>query len=81
MSTEYRLVSFRQPVSAIVPPQIGAVTALTVDFAGSIPEVAQQMDGWTVVNTQLFHAGEDVVIMFTLKLDAVAPDDLGDIHP
>lgn len=71
-ATEYRFVTFRQPASKLVPDSDGAVTALTVDFLGSIPELAEHMDGWEVVNFQLVPFDQSVLLVLLLRAQAVA---------
>lgn len=66
--TEYRFVTFRQPASALFPANQVAVKSLTIDFLGSIPELASHMDGWEVVNFQLTHTDTaEVLITMLLK--------------
>lgn len=72
--SEYRIVTFTQPTSAFFHPEAGAVKIQTISFAGSLPQLAEYMDGWTVVNSQLVPAGELTYLSFTLKLDPVVPD-------
>lgn len=78
MSSEYRFVTFRQPATALIPAEPGAATALTLDLLNSTPEVAAQMDGWDVVNTQIVPiSGEEILIIFTLTTKVNVPDGGG----
>lgn len=65
--TEYRYVTFRQPASLLVPPRAGAVKVSTVDFLGSVPELAEYMQDWEVVNSQVLPIDEDVLLVLLLK--------------
>lgn len=53
MKTEYRMVTFHVASSQLFPAEVGAVRSLTLDFLGSTPELAEQMDGWEPVGFQL----------------------------
>lgn len=79
MSSEYRFVTFRQPATALIPGRTGDAKSLTVDLANSDPMVAEQMDGWTVVNTQVVPiSGEEILIIFTLTTNVNIPDEPGE---
>lgn len=67
--TEYRFVTFSQPTSTVFPSAVPGASALTLDLAGSIPEVAEHMDGWDVVNTQVLPNGEVTYLVFTLRTE------------
>lgn len=76
MSSEYRFVTFRQPTSALIHSDPNGARALTLDLLNSAPEIAEQMDGWDVVNTQVLPLGtEEVVIIFTLTTKVGLPED------
>lgn len=49
------------------PAEVGAVRSLTLDFLGSAPELAEQMDGWEPVSFQLLPQGETTYIAVMLK--------------
>ncbi|KAM9867059.1 hypothetical protein ACIFOC_00381 [Leucobacter aridicollis] len=66
--TEYRIVTFTQPVTALAAPP-GQAKSLTIDFLSSVPELAENMDGWEVINSQIVPAGENVILTFFLKTD------------
>ena len=71
--TEYRIVTFNQPVSAIAGP-VGTVRSTTIDFLGSVPELSEQMDGWEIVNSQIIPAGDTVLLTFFLRTTVNAGD-------
>lgn len=74
MSSEYRFVTFRQPATALIPANTGDAKSLTIDLINSDPNVAQQMDGWDVVNTQIVPiSGEEILIIFTLTTKVNVP--------
>lgn len=74
MSSEYRFVTFRQPANALIPPNTGDAKSLTIDLINSDPNVAAQMDGWDVVNTQVVPiSGEEILIIFTLTTKVNVP--------
>lgn len=78
MSSEYRFVTFRQPATALIPPEAGAAKSLTLDLVNSVPEISEQMDGWDVVNTQIVPiSGEEILIIFTLTTKVNVPDGTG----
>lgn len=72
--TEYRFVTFRQPHSQLVPPIIGGVSVLTVDFLKSIPELREHMDGWEVVNFQPTLLEDSVLLMILLRTSVSVED-------
>lgn len=75
MATEYRLVSFRQPLEGLIPPVSGGVKVLTIDMLGSVPELAEYMDGWELVSSQFLLLNDiEYVVTFTLKMTVNAPD-------
>ena len=55
MKTEYRMVTFHVASSQLFPAEVGAVRSLTLDFPGSAPELAEQMDGWEPVASNFSH--------------------------
>ncbi|MGN7213302.1 hypothetical protein [Brachybacterium paraconglomeratum] len=65
--TEYKFVNFRQAASTFVPRSNGDVTALALDLAGSVPAVAEHMDGWEAVGFQITPVENDVLITFFLR--------------
>lgn len=67
MKTEYRMVTFHVASSQLFPTEVGAVRSLTLDFLGSAPELAEQMDGWEPVSFQLLPQGETTYIAVMLK--------------
>lgn len=73
--TEYRIITFTQPVSALTDGSVGCTTSLTVDFVKSVPELAEYMDGWEVINAQIVPAGENVLLTFFLRTQ-VNPDQI-----
>lgn len=76
MSSEYRFVTFRQPATALIPANTGDAKSLTVDLVESDPLVAEQMDGWDVVNTQIVPiSGEEILIIFTLTTKVNVPEN------
>lgn len=66
--TEYRMITFAQPAGKVFPA-LGTVSSLTVDFTDSIPELAEHMDGWEVINSQVVPAGEVVYLTFFLRTE------------
>lgn len=75
--TNYRLVSFCQPTAKLLGNgTVGLVMSNTVDFPGSVPELAEAMDGWDVVSHQLVPAGDVCFLTVLLRLDAGIPDSL-----
>lgn len=48
----------------------------TLDFLGSVPELAKQMDGWEPVGFQLLPQGETTYIAVMLKQSLTVPDSL-----
>lgn len=79
MSSEYRFVTFRQPATALIPPNPGDAKSLTIDLINSDPNVAAQMDGWKVVNTQVVPiSGEEILIIFTLTTEVNVPESPGE---
>lgn len=75
--TNYRLVSFCQPTAKLLGDgTVGLVNVKTVDFLGSVPELAEAMDGWDVVSHQLVPAGDVCFLTVLLRLDAGIPDSL-----
>lgn len=66
---EYRFVTFRQAASKVVPAMNDAVTVLTIDLLGSVPELAEHMDGWEVVNFQIIPVDSDVLLSILLKTE------------
>jgi hypothetical protein len=72
--TEYRFVTFNQPIGPIVPP-VGGVATLTIDFLESIPALAEQMEGWEVVGFHVVPASESMLLMLLLKMDVTVPDN------
>lgn len=67
--TEYRYVTFRQPQSTLIPPESGGAKVSTIDFLGSVPGLAENMDGWEVVNSQVVPIGEEILLVLLLKMD------------
>lgn len=65
--TEYKFVNFRKAASEFVPGANGQVTALAVDIAGSVPELAEHMDGWEAVSFQITPVENDVLLTFLLR--------------
>ena len=80
MTTEYRFVSFRQPLEKLIPARIGEVRGNTINFGESIPELAPYMDGWDVVNTQIIPMEDSFLWVFTLRLEVKAPEWPGDVQ-
>ena len=79
MSTaNYRFITLRQPAAKLIP-QPDSVARLDVDFANSIPELAESFDGWELVDTQLIPFEGDVLIFCTLQMVATAPESPGGI--
>lgn len=74
--TEYRFVSFRRAASSVVPTTANDVSVLTIDFAGSMPELGESMDGWEAVNFQVTPlAGEEVLLTLLMRTE-VDPEGL-----
>ncbi|MDB1504884.1 hypothetical protein [Bifidobacterium adolescentis] len=48
--------------------------SLTLDFLGSTPELAEQMDGWEPVGFQLLPQGETTYVAVMLKQSLNLPD-------
>lgn len=67
--TEYRFVNFRKPASKFIPPTTNDVSVLTLDFASSIPELGESMDGWEAVSFQITPMGEDLLLTFLLRTE------------
>lgn len=78
--SEYRIITFTQPVTVLTDGVVGNAKSLTIDFAESDPALAESMDGWEVINSQIIPAGETVLITFTLRtkvnVDSLSIDDL-----
>ena len=70
--TEYRFVTFRRPASSIVPPTTDDVSVLTLDFASSIPELGESMDGWEAVSFQITPVQQDVLLTLLLRTEVDA---------
>lgn len=76
MSSEYRFVTFRQPATALIPPNPGDAKSLTIDLVNSDPTVAEHMDGWEVVNTQIVPLADgEIMIVFTLTTKVNVPEE------
>ena len=56
-------MSFRQPTSKLVPGTPDGITRLDLDFIQSIPEMAESMDGWEVINSQVMPLGTDELLL------------------
>lgn len=67
MKTEYRMVTLNVASQQLFPGEVGAVRSVTLDFLGSVPELAGQMDGWEPVGFQLLPQGETTYIAVMLK--------------
>lgn len=72
--TEYRFVSLRKPASKFIPHTTEDVSVLTLDFASSIPELGESMDGWEAVGFQITPFGDDLLLTFLLRTDVNADD-------
>lgn len=70
--TEYRLVSFRWPTAEILP-LVTDVKIRTIDFTNSHPQLAEHMDGWEVINTQVIPMGEFTVVIYSMRTVAAEP--------
>jgi hypothetical protein len=65
--TEYRILSFMQPTTALLGEVPGGVKSSTLDLASSVPELAEHLDGWDVINSQIIPAGEFSYLVLTLR--------------
>lgn len=74
MTTDYRLVTFTHPTSALFPATAGAVGINTVDFASSVPELADYMDGWEAIGFQVIPSGDLTYISLMLRTALGVPD-------
>ena len=45
MKNEYRLVTFCVESQRLFSGEVGVARSVTLDFLGSVPELAEQMDG------------------------------------
>lgn len=72
--TEYKFVNFRQPTSEFIPRGNGDVTSRSIDFSSSVPELAEQMDGWEAVSFQVTPVGGDVVLTLLLRAQVDAEE-------
>jgi len=75
--TEYRLVSFMQPTADLLGQDPGGVKVMTVNFTGSLPALAEYVDGWEVINSQIVPAGEYTYLTLMLRTDVAVPDSPG----
>lgn len=71
--TEYRVVNFTVKTAGFFHPEPGSAAIQTVGFANSLPELAEHMDGWDVVTSQIIPMGEVTIMSFTLKTEIAAP--------
>lgn len=76
MKNEYRLVTFCVESQQLFSGEVGVVRSATLDFLGSVPELAKQMDGWEPVGFQLLPQGETTYIAVMLKQSLTVPDSL-----
>ena len=51
------MVTLNVASQQLFPGEVGAVRSVTLDFLGSVPELAGQMDGWEPVGFQLLPQG------------------------
>jgi len=72
---EYRTVSFMSTTQEILGIVPGGVQIRTIDFASSIPELAEHVDGWEVINVQLVPAGEFAYLVLFLRSLAGLPTE------
>jgi len=56
--TEYRTVSFMQSTAELLGAVPNGVNVRTIDFLSSVPQLAEHVDGWEVINAQIVPAGE-----------------------
>ncbi|SPT53773.1 Uncharacterised protein [Actinomyces bovis] len=75
--TEYRVVTFCTTPEHIFGAGIpGTAAASTVDFAGSVPDLAENMDGWEAVSHQVIPAEDRVFLSILLRTSLDVPDTL-----
>ena len=75
MSSEYRFVTLRRRAEELIPANTGDTLSQTLDIAGSDPQLAEQMDGWTLVNSQFVPLNEqEVLIVLTLTAKVTIPE-------
>jgi hypothetical protein len=72
--TEYRLVTFCQPNTAFFKPVEGGANILTVDFARSLPALAEHMDGWEPIGFQITPSGDLAYLHVLLKTEVSPPE-------
>jgi len=65
--TEYRTVSFMFPTVELLGSVPGGVHIRTIDFTESVPGLAEHMDGWDVINSQMMPAGDFTYLVFFLQ--------------
>ncbi|AIV40339.1 hypothetical protein [Curtobacterium sp. MR_MD2014] len=72
---EYRTVSFMSTAQELLGLTPGGVQIRTIDFTSSIPELAEHVDGWEVVNAQVVPAGEYAYLVMFLRTTASVSND------
>jgi len=50
---EYRTVSFMFPTAELLGSVPSGVHVRTIDFTSSVPTLAEHVDGWDLVNSQI----------------------------
>ena len=65
--TEYRTVSFMFPTTELLGAVPNGVHIRTIDFTQSVPGLAEHMDGWEVINSQMMPAGDFTYLVFFLR--------------
>lgn len=71
---EYRLVTFCNKTEAFLPYDPGTATRLDIDFLGSVPELAQSMDGWEPIGFQVIPSGDVTYLSVMLRIENKYPD-------
>ena len=72
---EYRLITFCNESGKFFSGIAGNATKLDIDFLGSLPEVAQAMDGWEPISFQLIPQNELTYLSILLRINQV-PENL-----
>lgn len=68
---EYRFVSFRMPLEAMVPTSYGVPKSLDIDMGEDVKEA---LHGAEILGVQIFAIEDDMLAIYAVRFPIAAPD-------
>lgn len=65
--SEYRTVSYMGKTTDLLGATPNGVQVQTIDFLTSVPQLAEHIDGWDIINAQIVPMGEYSYLVLFLQ--------------